>query len=84
MNYVNPPFLKKDGSPTAFVKKAIKEQKKGKNSVLVLPTPSYVNLLLEAGAQVESIGRIKWISAINKKPMQAPPSITLFTLEGEC
>jgi len=52
MNYVNPPFRSKDGSPTAFVRKAIEESKKGKSSFLTLPTQSYVNLLLEAGAEL--------------------------------
>ena len=88
MNYVNPPFRKKDGSPTAFVRKAIEEQKKGKSSVLVLPTQSYVNLLLEAGAEARSLGRVKWLSVIDNKPMKNPSSITLFylsaTLEEKC
>jgi hypothetical protein len=42
-NYVNPPFRKDDviggNGPTAFVRKAIAEQKKGKTSVIVLPVP---------------------------------------------
>jgi hypothetical protein len=52
-NYVNPPFHQHDGvdgqGPTAFVRKAIAEQKMGKTSVLTLPVQSYVNLLLEPG-----------------------------------
>ena len=82
MNYVNPPFRRKDGSPTAFAKKAIKEQQIGKSSVLVLPTQSYVNLLLESGAQARSLGRVKWLSAKTLKPMKNPPNITLFHLQG--
>ncbi len=82
MNYVNPPFRKKDGSPTAFVRKAIKEQKKGKSSVLVLPTQSYVSLLLEAGAELRSLGRVKWLEATTKKRMIAPSPIILFYLKG--
>jgi hypothetical protein len=56
VNYVNPPFRRKDGvdgqGPTAFVHKAIEQQKLGKASVLTLPVQSYVNLLLEAGAEL--------------------------------
>ena len=83
INYVNPPFRKKDGSPTAFVRKAIKEQVKGNSSVVVLPTPSYVNLLIEANAEIRPLGRVAWISAITNKPMKSPSSITLFYLKGK-
>ena len=82
MNYVNPPFRKKDGSPTAFVRKAIKEQSKGKSSVLLLPTQSYVNLLLEAGAKLRSLGRVRWLSTKDNKPIKSPSPITLFLLKG--
>ena len=75
MNYVNPPFRKKDGSPTAFVRKAIEEQKKGRSSVLTLPTQSYVNLLLEAGATVRSLGRVKWLSTLDNQPCKSPSPI---------
>ncbi len=86
MNYVNPPFRKTDGNtdgPTAFVRKAIHEQKNGKSSVLVLPTQSYVNLLLEAGAVCRSLGRVKWLEAKTKEPMKSPSPITLFYLKGQ-
>lgn len=83
MNYVNPPFRKKDGSPTAFVRKAIEEQENGKSSVLTLPTQSYVNLLLEAGAKLRSLGRVKWLSVIDNQPMRGPSPITLFYLPGK-
>lgn len=53
MNWVNPPFhpiydrlAKKDVGPTAFIRKAIAEQQKGKSSFIVVPTQSYINLLL--------------------------------------
>lgn len=79
-NYVNPPFRKKDGSPTAFVRKAIEENKKGKTAVLTLPTQSYVNLLLEAGAELRSLGRVRWLSTIDGSPMKGPSPITMFVL----
>lgn len=83
MNYVNPPFRSKDGSPTAFVRKAIEESKKGNSSVLMLPTQSYVNLMLQAGAELRPMGRIRWLEVITKKPMPSPSNITLFYLKGQ-
>jgi hypothetical protein len=84
MNYVNPPFRKHDGvdgkGPTAFVRKAIEEAKKGKGSVLMIPTQSYVNLLLEAGAEVRSAGRVKWLEAETGEPCKSPSPITCFIL----
>jgi len=83
MNYVNPPFRSKDGSPTAFVRKAIEESKKGKASFLTLPCQSYVNLLLEAGAKLRSLGRVKWLEVETKEPMKSPSPITGFYLRAQ-
>ena len=84
MNYVNPPFHKMNGfGPTAFVRKALEEQKKGRSSFLTLPTQSYVNLLLEAGAELRSLGRVKWLEVDTKEPMKAPSPITGFFLQGK-
>lgn len=87
VNWINPPFRKKDAlnnhGPTAFVRKAIEESKKGKTSVMVLPTQSYVNLMLEAGAELRSMGRIRWIDARTQKPCTSPSPITLFVLKGK-
>lgn len=86
-NYVNPPFRKIDGAfgagPTAFVRKAIEEQALGRTSVIVIPTQSYVNMLLEAGAECRSMGRIKWLEATERNPMPGPSSITCFVLRGK-
>lgn len=66
-SYVNPPFGsiihqgKKKG-PTAWVRKAISEQRKGKRVVLVYPVDKWVLMLLEAGAQVRNLGDVKWLS----------------------
>jgi len=85
-NYVNPPYCSKDmlfqkGGPTAFVRKAIEEQKKGNSSFLVLSTPSYVNLLIDANAKVRSLGRINWIDANTNIPQRsASTSVTGFFL----
>ena len=84
MNYVNPPFRPADGvngkGPTAFVRKAIAEHKEGRGSVLLIPTQSYVNLLLEAGAEMRSMGRVKWLEASTGLPMTGPSPITAFVL----
>jgi hypothetical protein len=86
-NYVNPPFKKTDAinghGPTAFVRKAIDENKKGKSVVIVVPTPSYVNLLLDAGAEIRSMGRIRWLHVETKEPCKDPSPITAFILRGK-
>ena len=66
-NYVNPPFGsilqngKKKG-PTAWARKAIAEHEKGKKVVLVYPIDKWILMLLTAGAKVENLGDIKWLS----------------------
>lgn len=66
-NYVNPPFGsilhngKKKG-PTAWVRKAIEEHKKGKRVVLVYPIDKWVLMLLAAGATVRNLGDVKWLA----------------------
>ena len=82
VNYVNAPFRSKDGSPTAFARKAIEQAHKGKTSVLLLPTQSYVNLLLEAGAELRSAGRVRWLEVETKQPMPGPSPITMFILRA--
>jgi len=65
-NYVNPPFGsimhegKKKG-PTAWVRKAIVEQSKGKRVVLVYPVDKWVLMILEAiGTKVRNLGDVRW------------------------
>lgn len=66
-NYVNPPFGsivhegKKKG-PTAWMRKAIEEQRKGKLSVVVYPVDKWVLMMLAAtGAKnVRNLGDVKW------------------------
>lgn len=83
MNYVNPPFRSKDGSPTKIVRRGIEESKKGNASFFTLLTQSYVNLLLEAGAQLRSLGRVKWLEVETKEPMKGPSPITGFYLPAQ-
>jgi hypothetical protein len=85
-NYVNPPFRKSDsafgGGPTAFVRKAIDEQRKGNLSVIVLNTMSFINLLLEAGAECRPLGRMRWLDTETGKPWSHPANTTAFILRG--
>lgn len=63
--YVNPPFGsiiqngKKKG-PTAWVRKAIEENKRGKTVVLVFPTDKWIHYLIKAGAELRSYGDVRW------------------------
>ncbi len=63
--YVNPPFgsIIHDGKkkgPTAWARKAIEENKQGKRVVMVYPIDKWVLMLLQAGAQVENLGDVRW------------------------
>lgn len=67
-NYVNPPFGsimhqgKKKG-PTAWVRKAIEEHRKGKTVVLVYPIDKWILMLLaELGAEVRNLGDVRWLA----------------------
>lgn len=70
-NYVNPPFGsiihqgKKKG-PTAWVKKAIEEWRKGKNVVLVYPIDKWILMLFKAvlgeSGQVRNLGDVRWLA----------------------
>jgi len=85
MNYCNPPFRKTDGNsygPTAFVRKAIEEQVKGNSTVLLLPAQSYINLLLEAGAELRSAGRTRFLDVETGEPLGSPSPTTLAVLLG--
>ena len=61
-NEVNPNFRAEDGlhgrGMTAPIRKAIAEQQKGKTSVLFLPVHEFINILLEAGAELRPLGRV--------------------------
>jgi hypothetical protein len=70
-NYVNPPFGsiihqgKKKG-PTAWVRKAIEENKKGKTVVLVFPIDKWVLMLVKSimgeKADIRNLGDVKWLA----------------------
>lgn len=85
MSYVNPPFRPHDGldgktGPTAFVHKALAEHTQGRGSVLVLPVQSYVMHLAAAGAEIRSMGRVKWHEVDTGEPMKGPSPICAFIL----
>lgn len=84
-NFCNPPFRREDGNgfgPTAFVRKAIHEYKEfGRKSAIIIPTQSYVNLLIEAGAELRSMGRIPWLECDTNERCKSPSPITLFILK---
>jgi hypothetical protein len=66
-NYVNPPFgsiihMGKKKGPTAWVRKAILEQQKGKRVVLVYPIDKWVLMLVKAGAKISNLGDVKWLA----------------------
>jgi len=73
VNYVNPPFgsvLSATGKKigmTAWVRKAIEEQAKGKTTVMVYPMDGWVHMLLEARAEFRSIGKVNWLATEDGK-----------------
>lgn len=46
--------------PTAWVRKAIEENKKGKRVVLVYPIDKWILMMLAAGAEVRNLGDVRW------------------------
>jgi len=63
-NYVNPPFK----GPTAWVRKALEEYKKGKRVVFVFPIDKWIHLMLEAGAEIRNLKDVKWHAIEDDKP----------------
>lgn len=87
-NYVNPPFGsvvhegKKKG-PTAWARKAIAENTKGKTVVLVYPIDKWILMLLAAGAKVRNLGDVKWLSTEDGSAGKGTGRhIAAFILEG--
>ena len=64
------------------MRKAIEEQKKGVSSVLILPTQSFVNMALNAGAELRSLNRVRFLHTATKKPQPDPSNITAFILKS--
>ena len=89
-NYVNPPFgsfidkhNKKQG-PSAWVRKAITEYKKGKKVVLIYPIDKWIHMMLEAGAQIRNLGDVRFCSIEDGEPGPGIGRwITMFILDPE-
>lgn len=76
--YVNPPFK----GPTAWMRKAIAENAKGKRVVVVFPIDKWVLMMLEAGATVRNLRDVKWCSIEDGKPGKGTGRhIAMFILE---
>jgi len=88
-NYVNPPFgsIVKEGKkfgPTAWAKKAILEQSKGKDVVLVYPIPKWALMLIKHASEVRNLGDVKWHSIEdNKAGKGIGQHIACFVLRGK-
>lgn len=71
--YCNPPFgsIVVDGrkmGPTAWARKALSEHAKGNGSVLVYPIDKWIHYLINAGAELRSLGDVRWYSTEDYKP----------------
>lgn len=90
-NYVNPPFGSykdpvdgKRKGPTAWIRKAIEEYRKGKRVVVVYPIDKWVHMMIEAGAQIRNMGDIKWCAT--EDGSEGPGTgrwVAMFVLEPE-
>ncbi len=81
-NYINPPFLTSDapfGGPAAFARRAIAEKEQGNTSVLILPVPWSIGLLMQAGAEIRYGGRVRWLDVDTGEqcPRNAPQVICI-------
>jgi hypothetical protein len=79
-NWVNPLF---GGGITAWVRKAIAENAKGKTVVLILPLDNWVRLLLEARAEVRVVGSHEWIHADTGERRKSSRPSFLFILRAK-
>mgnify|MGYP002626211347 CR=1 FL=1 len=88
-NYVNPPFGailhegKKKGA-TAWVRKAIEENNKGKDVVLVYPIDKWILMLIAQGAEITNLGDVRWHSIEDNLPGKGTGRhIAQFVLKGK-
>lgn len=78
--YVNPPFF----GPTKWIRKALAEHKNGKTVVFVFPTDKWIHYLLSAGAELRSLGDVRWLCTKTKKPGKGIGRYTMaFILRGK-
>ena len=88
-NYVNPPFGsiihegKKKGA-TAWVRKAIAENEKGKDVVFVFPVDKWILMMVKAGAEIRNLGDVKWLATEDKSQGKGlGRHIACFVLKGK-
>tara|TARA_R100001369_G_C3187328_1_gene142905 strand:+ start:40 stop:486 length:447 start_codon:yes stop_codon:yes gene_type:complete len=88
-NYVNPPFGsiihegKKKGA-TAWVRKAIAENEKGKDVVFVFPVDKWILMMVKAGAEIRNLGDVKWLATEDKSQGKGMGRhIACFVLKGK-
>ena len=88
-NYVNPPFGsiihqgKKKGA-TAWVRKAIAENEKGKDVVFVFPIDKWILMMVKAGAEIRNLGDVKWLATEDKSQGKGlGRHIACFVLKGK-
>lgn len=86
--FINPPFTSDYGSKTAFIRKAIEENKLGKTIFGIISSTGghVINMLLAAGAELMPIGRngrVSWIGVKTGKPMPSPVPTLFFILRGK-
>jgi len=75
---------KKKG-PTAWVRKALAEQAKGKRVVLVYPVDKWILMLIQAGAEVRNLGDVKWLATEDRSAGKGTGRhIACFILEPTC
>lgn len=79
--YVNPPFEGPRHGFTAWARKAIEERNKGHGSVLILPMDRWVQILVEAGAEIRCVGNHEWMRPDGKRRKAPRPSF-LFILRA--
>lgn len=88
-SYVNPPFGsivhegKKKGM-TAWVRKALAEQAKGKDVTIVFPIDKWVLMLVAAGVEISNLGDVRWLATEDGSAGKGTGRhIARFTLRGK-
>lgn len=78
--YVNPPFE----GPTKWVRKSLEEHGKGKTVVFVFPTDKWIHYLLKAGAELRSLGDVRWCATEDRRAGNGIGRYTMaFILRGK-
>jgi len=80
-NFVNPPYRK---NMNKWIHKSIEEHNKGKTVVLLIPTLSFIGLLIREQAEFRSLGRMSFLAVEDGSEQPGPMEIILAILkDGE-